>query len=280
MTGIRTWFITGCSSGLGREMARVLLKGCDNLVLSARDPARVADLVAGRQERAIAVRLDVRAPEQIDAAIAAARARFGRIDVLVNNAGYGHMGTVEDVPIDEVRTLFETDFFGPVRLIKAVLPDMRTARSGQIVNVASVGGLAGFPGSGYYCAAKFGIVGLSEALHAEVAHLGVKVTVVEPGPFNTDFSNRSLAITAPGSADYDLAAGFERAGIAHWATQGADPAAGAAALIAALNAPDPPLHLVIGGAGVDAALTRTRERLASFEHWAAFGRFDDTEPPA
>jgi NAD(P)-dependent dehydrogenase (short-subunit alcohol dehydrogenase family) len=210
----------------------------------------------------------VNRPEQIGAAVDAATMRFGRIDVLVNNAGYGHLGTVEDVPLEDVRVLFETNFFGLVGMIKAVLPAMRARRSGHIVNIASVGGLVGYPGSGYYCAAKFAVVGLSESLWWELAPLGVKVTVVEPGPFETDFSTRSLAVTAPSSPDYDLAAGFERAGIAHWSRSGGDPALGARAIVAAVDEAAPPLHLVLGREGMDSVRTRAAARLAEFDRWS------------
>ena len=275
----KTWLITGCSSGLGQELARQVLEKGDNVVVTARDPATLAALIAGHQDRALALSLDVTVPAQIDLVVAAASQRFGAIDVLVNNAGYGHLGVVEDVALDEIYRLFETNFFGPVRLIKAVLPAMRERRAGQIVNIASVGGLVGFPGSSYYSATKFGIVGLTESLRAEVEPLGVRVTVVEPGPFNTDFSGRSLVVTPPGLAEYDIAAGFERAGISDWATRGADPALGVRAMIEALSGDVPPLHLVIGEAGVDTVLARMHARIAELEHWAPFGRLGGASLP-
>jgi NAD(P)-dependent dehydrogenase (short-subunit alcohol dehydrogenase family) len=275
----KTWLITGCSSGLGQELTRQLLTGGDNLVVTARDPVKLTALIAGHEERALALQLDVTVPSQIDAVVAAAFQRFGAIDVLVNNAGYGHLGVVEDVALDEIYRLFETNFFGPARLIKAVLPAMRKRRSGQIVNIASVGGLVGFPGSGYYCATKFGIVGLTESLRAEVEPFGIRVTVVEPGPFNTDFSNRSLVVTPPTVAEYDIAEGFERAGIADWATRGADPAQGVRAMIEALSSEAPPLHLVIGAAGVETVLARMHTQISELERWAPLGRLSGAPPP-
>lgn len=272
MSERKTWLITGCSSGLGRELSQALLAGNDNLVLTARNPDKLSDLIVGHEDRAIAMQLDVTSSNQADHAVARAIECFGRIDVLVNNAGYGHLGTIEDVPLDAVRRLFEVDFFGLVRLVQAVLPAMRERRSGRIVNIASVGGLIGFPASGHYCAAKFAVVGLSEALHAEVEPYGIDVMAVEPGPFNTDFSNRSLMITPPSTSDYDFAAMFERAGISEWASKGEAPAAGVAALLEAIELEKPPLHLVLGREGVEVVLQRTRARLEEYEKWADFGR--------
>lgn len=272
MTDTRTWFITGCSTGLGRAMAEQLLAGGDRLVLTARDSSALADLVAGHEDRVLAVALDVTDAEAIDRAVDQAEARFGPIDILLNNAGYGHLGTIEDVAIEDVYRLFETNFFGVVRLIKRVIPSMRARRSGQIVNIASVGGLFGYPGSAYYCATKFALVGLTEALQIEVEPLGIKVSAIEPGPFDTDFSKRSLAFTAPASGDYDLAAGFARAGAADWATNGADPVKGAAAILAAIGSEAPPVHFVVGDAGVEAVVNRTAARQAEFASWIDAGR--------
>jgi NAD(P)-dependent dehydrogenase (short-subunit alcohol dehydrogenase family) len=275
----KTWFITGCSSGLGRELAKAALSGGDNVVLTARNPDSVADLLKGNEDRAIGVRLDVTSPEAIEAAVAAAQSRFGTIDVLVNNAGYAHVGTVEEVPMDAVYKLFETDLFGPVRLIKAVLPGMRERRSGWIVNIASVGGLIGFPMSGYYSSVKFALVGLTEALRTEVDLLGIQVGVVEPGPVNTGFSEKSVVMTVPETPDYDLEASFQRSGITDWVKNGADPALGAAALVEVVNSGELPPHLVIGAAGVQTVLQHSRDRLALFEQWADFGRLEGAQPP-
>lgn len=268
----KTWFITGCSTGLGRAMAAQLLESGDNLVLTARDPSVLADLVVCHEDRVIALALDVTDAAAIERAVDEAEARFGAVDILVNNAGYGHLGTVEEVAIDHVYRLFETNLFGVIRLIKRVIPSMRARRSGQIVNIASVGGLFGYPGSAYYCATKFGLVGLTEALQIEVETLGIKVTVVEPGPFDTDFSKRSLAFTAPASADYDLADGFARAGAADWATTGADPERGAAAILAAVRSDTPPVHFVVGDAGIEAVVNRSEKRSAEFAQWREAGR--------
>ncbi len=176
---------------------------------------------------------------------------------------------VEDVPITEIYRLFETNLFGPIRLIKAVLPSMRLRRSGQIVNIASVGGLVGFPASGYYCATKFALVGLSESLRAEVAPLGIRVTVVEPGPFNTDFSSRSLAYTQPAATEYDIAASFERAGIADWAKLGADPTTGVAAMVEVRQVSQSAAAPGAWAGCLDAVNAGMRARMAELEKWAS-----------
>lgn len=260
MNDKRTWLITGCSSGLGQAMAQMLIERGDNVVATARDPARLANLVEGRAN-ALALKLDVTSEEQIDAAVAQAIVRFGAIDILVNNAGFGHLGAIEDVPMADVRAVLEADLIGPVMLIKAVLPGMRVRGSGRIVNIASVGGLVGFGGSGFYCAAKFGLAGLSESLAAEVEPLGIKVTLVAPGPFNTAFSNTSMSITPPSTPDYDLKGFFERAGISDWATRGDDPANGAAAIIAAVDRDDPPSLLFVGKAGRELIIRRLEKQI-------------------
>jgi NAD(P)-dependent dehydrogenase (short-subunit alcohol dehydrogenase family) len=186
------WFITGCSTGFGRELSVILLKRGYRVVVTARDKAKVDDIVAGHDKNGLALALDVDKQKQIDAAVKAAEARFGRIDVLVNNAGYGYLAAIEEGDDSDVRAMFDTNFFGLAAMTRAVLPIMRAQKSGAIVNISSIGGFIGFPGSGYYAATKFAVEGLSEALSKEVAPLGIKVIIVEPGPFRTDWAGRSL----------------------------------------------------------------------------------------
>ena len=186
------WFITGCSTGFGRELSVILLKRGYRVVATARDKAKVEDIVAGNPKNGLALALDVDKQGQIDAAVKAAEARFGRIDVLVNNAGYGYLAAVEEGDDADIRAMFETNFFGLAAMTRAVLPIMRAQKSGAIVNISSVGGFIGFPGSGYYAATKFAVEGLSESLSKEVGPLGIKVIIVEPGPFRTDWAGRSL----------------------------------------------------------------------------------------
>ena len=186
------WFITGCSTGFGRELAVILLKRGYRVVVTARDKAKVDDIVAGHDKNGLALALDVDKQDQIDAAVKATEARFGRIDVLVNNAGYGYLAAIEEGDDADVRAMFDTNFFGLAAMTRAVLPIMRAQKSGAVVNISSIGGFIGFPGSGYYAATKFAVEGLSEALSKEGAPHGIKVLIVEPGPFRTDWAGRSL----------------------------------------------------------------------------------------
>ena len=206
-----TWLITGCSTGLGRALAEAVIGSGHNAVVTARDVANVADLASTAPERVLAVALDVTDPAQVASAVRQAHDRFGDVpDVLVNNAGYGYRAAVEEGDDADVRTLFETHFFGTVAMIKAVLPGMRARRSGAIVNISSIGATVTPVGSGYYAAAKAAIEGMSGALRGELAPLGISVTVVEPGAFRTDFAGRSLAQTATVIDDYAGTAGQRR----------------------------------------------------------------------
>ncbi|MCW2317548.1 NAD(P)-dependent dehydrogenase (short-subunit alcohol dehydrogenase family) [Rhodoblastus acidophilus] len=241
------WFVTGCSTGFGRELARQLLEAGKKVVVTARDAAKIADLAALAPDNALALGLNVDKPEQIAEAVAAAQQKFGRIDVLVNNAGYGYLAAVEEGEDDEIRALFETNVFGLAALCRAVLPIMRAQRSGVIVNLSSMGGVCGFPGIGYYNASKFAVEGLSEAMAQELAPLGVKVLIVEPGPFRTDWAGRSLKTPKqPIDAYADTAIARREATQAYSGTQLGDPARGAAAIIRAAESDAPPLRLVLG----------------------------------
>ena len=247
------WLITGCSKGLGRALAKQALAAGYRIVATARRTADIADLVAMHGNATLAVELDVTATDQIDAAVAAAEARFGGIDVLVNNAGYGYLAAIEEGEDADVRALFETDLFGPVNLVKAVLPGMRARRRGHIVNVSSIGGLVTYPGVGYYHMVKFGIEAMSDTLAKELAPLGIGVTVVAPGAFRTDFRGPdSIKQSATRIDDYAGTAGKSRDGtLAGHRRQAGDPARGARAIIAAVEAERPPVHLLIGGDALD-----------------------------
>jgi NAD(P)-dependent dehydrogenase (short-subunit alcohol dehydrogenase family) len=241
------WFITGCSTGLGRALAGHVLDRGWHAVVSARDPRTVADLVDAHGDRALALRLDVTDPEQVSAAVARAEDTFGRIDVLVNNAGYGYLAAIEEGEDAEVRALFEANVFGAVAITKAVLPGMRARRTGHIVNISSVGGLAAFGATGYYHATKFALEGLSESLAAEVAPLGIGVTIVEPGAFRTNWSGPSMRQSPIRIDDYAETAGKRRdATLATYGRQPGDPARAAEAVVAALEAEEPPLRLLLG----------------------------------
>ncbi|MEU1075953.1 MULTISPECIES: oxidoreductase [unclassified Streptomyces] len=260
------WFITGCSSGLGRELARTVLEHGWRAVVTARDPGKAAEVIAGHEERAIA--LDVTDTEQVMHAVAQAHAAFGQIDVLVNNAGYGYLAAVEEGEGDEVRALFDTNVFGLVDATKAVLPGMRARRTGHIVNVSSLGGLIGFGATGYYHATKFAVEGLSESLAAEVAPLGIKVTIVEPAAFRTNWSGPSMRQSATTIADYAATAGTRRAStLATHGHQPGDPARAAQAVIDAVTAQEPPLRLLLGKAAYDIATAKLDSLRTTFDGW-------------
>jgi NAD(P)-dependent dehydrogenase (short-subunit alcohol dehydrogenase family) len=268
----RVWLITGSSSGFGLHISRAALEHGDRVVATARRSESLDDLVAIAPDRALAVGLDVTRAEQIDAAVAAALERFGRIDVVVNNAGYGSIGAVEELEMDDLRALMETMFFGAVAVTKAVLPHMRKRGSGAIVQMSSQGGQVTYPGYGAYCAAKYALEGLSEALADEVGPLGIRVLIVEPGAFRTgllgDSMHRSREIP-----DYADTAGATRAAAAAMdGTQQGDPRKLAAAILAALDASDAPLHLALGADAVETIRGAQDRKRADLEAWEEVSR--------
>jgi NAD(P)-dependent dehydrogenase (short-subunit alcohol dehydrogenase family) len=188
----RVWFITGTSQGFGRELVRASLQRGDSVMATSRNPQAVAAAFSAAADRLLAVSMDLRNSAQISSVVDQAIKRFGRIDILVNNAGYGVTGAVEEASDSEIASIYETNVFGLLRVTRAVLPYLRKQRSGHIVNISSIGGLTGMPGWGIYNSTKFAVEGLSEALAAELAPLGIGVTIVEPGPFRTDFLGGSL----------------------------------------------------------------------------------------
>ena len=263
------WLITGCSTGFGRELSRAVLDRGFRAVVTARNPDTVADLVAGREGQAIALKLDVTSPADVESAVRQAEQAFGRIDVLVNNAGIGYFGAIEESEETEVRRMFEINVFGLARMIHVVLPGMRKRRSGHIVNIASIGGLRAFPGVGYYNATKFAVVGLSEALSMEVAPLGIKVTVVEPSGFRTDWAGRSANDAPIQIADYAETAGKNQGNIRGYSgKQPGNPVKAAEAIIAAVEAKEPPLHLLLGKAALKGARWKIDVMQKDFDAWA------------
>ncbi|WP_342167381.1 oxidoreductase [Methylobacterium sp. SD21] len=264
------WFITGCSSGFGRALVeRVLARGW-RVVATARDAAAITGLAGGTEDSVLTLPLDVTRHDQVEAAVQAAIARFGRIDVLVNNAGYGYQSSVEEGVDAEIRAQFEANVFGLFALTRGVLPHMRQARSGHILNISSVAGFVGFPGSGYYAATKHAVEGWSDALASEVEPLGLKVTCVEPGPFRTDWAGRSLKQTQSRLADYAETAGARLRNTAEKSgTQAGDPVRASDAMIALTLESKPPRHLVLGAWGVDAVEAKLRATLAEIEAWRA-----------
>jgi len=263
-----TWFITGCSTGLGRALAAAVLDRGDNVVVTARDAAQVRDLAAAYPGTALALSLDVTDAAQGTAAVRAAHERFGRVDVLVNNAGYGYRAAVEEGDDADVGQLFATNFFGPVTLIKAVLPGMRARRAGAIVNISSIGARRTPEGSGFYSAAKAALEAMSGSLRREVAPLGITVTVVEPGAFRTDSLGRSLAQSSTVIADYAGTAGKRRKEHdTRHGTQPGDPAKAAQAVISAVESAEPPAFLLLGQDAVDIYRQVADAQLAEVRAW-------------
>ncbi|MEG9527911.1 MAG: oxidoreductase [Hyphomicrobiales bacterium] len=262
------WFITGCSTGFGRELARLVIGRGWRAAVTARDRAKVADLAEGAEDRVLALSLDVTAVGQIAEAVRAAQEKFGRIDVLVNNAGYGYQSSIEEGEEDKIRAQFDANVFGLFALTRAVLPVMRAQRSGHILNITSVAGFVGFPASGYYAATKHAVEGFSDSLAAEVAPLGIRVTCIEPGPFRTDWAGRSLIQTPNAIPDYAETAGARlKATSEKSGTQAGDPVRAGEAMIRVTEMENPPRHLVLGAWGYDAVTSRLKQRLAEIEAW-------------
>ena len=268
------WFITGCSTGFGRELAAHLLAGGYRTVVTARNPDSLKDL--GVHQNALVLKLDVTDQAQIDAAVKAAEARFGRIDVLVNNAGLGYFAAVEESEDDEVRWMFDVNVFGLGRMTSAVLPGMRQRRSGFIVNLSSIAGIRSFPGLGYYNATKFAVEGLSEALWQEVEPLGIKVMVVEPSGFRTDWAGRSANESAQQIADYAATAGEKRRQLRTVSgKQPGDPARAVQAIVSAVESAKPPHRLLLGNAAYELAMAKVADLQREFAAGEAIARGAD-----
>jgi NAD(P)-dependent dehydrogenase (short-subunit alcohol dehydrogenase family) len=268
------WFITGCSTGFGRELARHVLERGYRTVVTARNPGEVKDLAA--QGEALALKLDVTSQGQIGAAIKAAEDKFGRIDVLVNNAGIGYFAAVEESEEDQVRRMFEINVFGLSRMIHAALPGMRKRRKGFIVNFSSIGGLRSFPSVGYYNATKFAVEGLSEALWQEVEPLGLKVMLVEPSGFRTDWAGRSANESKRQIDDYAATAGAWRSQArANSGKQPGDPVRAAHAIVTAVESSSPPHHLLLGNDAYEGATAKLKELRKEFSAWETVSRGAD-----
>jgi short-subunit dehydrogenase len=258
----RVWFITGTSTGLGRVLAEEVLKAGDNVVATARKVDQLEDLAKQYPKQVLALSLDVTKQDQIDAALAKTLERFGRVDVLVNNAGYGIAGAIEEVSEDELRPMYETNIFGLLRVTRTFLPQFRKQKSGHILMLSSIGGLTAGPGWGLYQGTKFAVEGLSEALAQELAPLGIHVTIIEPGPFRTDFLGRSGLSAAKRIEDYETTAGnARRYQETQDGKQPGDPVKAALAMIQVVNTPNPPLRLLLGAG----ALKRVREKLTAWQ---------------
>ena len=237
-------------------------------VVTARNPDQLSDMVTGHEQNALQLPLDVTNPTQVKEAVARAEQKFGRIDVLVNNAGYGYLAAIEEGEEDQVRAMFETNFFGLVALTNAVLPGMRKRRSGHIVNLSSIGGLVSFAATGFYHATKYAVEGMSESLAIEVAPLGIKVTIVEPGPFRTDWAGRSLLESKTVIDDYASTAG-ERRRVSRERSgkQQGDPVRACQSIIKAVESANPPLHLLLGKPALDLAHKKLEALKRDFDTW-------------
>ncbi|WP_028269972.1 oxidoreductase [Arthrobacter sp. UNC362MFTsu5.1] len=263
-----TWLITGCSTGLGRALAQSVLARGHNAVVTARNASTLQDMAAAYPDTALALPLDVTDTAQISSVVQQARTRFGGVDVLVNNAGYGYRAAVEEADDADIRQLFDTNVFGAVDMIKAVLPDMRAKRAGSILNISSIGARIKPAGSGYYSATKAALEGLSGSLHRELQPLGINVTVIEPGAFRTDFAGRSLTQSATAIADYAETAGKRRKehDTVH-GTQPGDPAKAAEAIMAIAESAAPPSLLVLGQDAYSAFDAVAQAERAELDEW-------------
>jgi NAD(P)-dependent dehydrogenase (short-subunit alcohol dehydrogenase family) len=268
----RVWLITGCSAGFGREIALAALATGDHVLATARRPETLAELTDRGGDRVRTAALDVTDTGQIDTVAKTALEEFGRIDVVVNNAGSGSVGAVEELTMDELRALMEVMFFGAVEVTKAVLPHLRAQGSGTVVQISSMGGQLSPPGYGAYCATKFALEGISEALAAEVAPFGVKVLIVEPGSFRTEFGggrmHRSRTIDA-----YAVSTGGTREAVENMdGTQPGDPAKAAAAIVRAVGSADAPLRLALGADAVEAIRAHHEAVAADLAAWEEVSR--------
>lgn len=258
----KVWLITGSSTGFGRTLAETVLEKGDKVIATARKPEQLQDLIAQYPETAKALRLDVTNPDEIIAAIEEANAAFGRIDVLVNNAGYGLIGALEEVSDEQIHRNFDTNLFGAINVIRAVLPIMRSQQSGHIINMSAIAGFTNELGFSIYGGAKFALEGVSEALQGEVAPLGIKVTIVEPGPFRTDFIGRSLDRAEEQMEAYQGTVGKFLNFLENIeGKQPGDPQKAAEAIIQVVNSQNPPLRLVLG----KYAYTKFRKKIESLQ---------------
>ncbi|KOG34868.1 MULTISPECIES: oxidoreductase [Streptomyces] len=267
------WFVTGASRGLGARITREALDRGHGVIATARDASAVEGAYPERPDGLLAVSADVSEPGRLAAAVEAGLARFGRIDVVVNNAGYGLVGAVEEVSDSAARALFDVNVFGVLNTLRATLPTLRAQRSGHVLNIGSVGGFATAPGVGLYGASKFALEGISEALHGELGPLGIRVTIVEPGGFRTDFlDSLSMRVEPASIADYAAGAGPVREALTHHnGRQPGDPAKAARAVVDITEVADPPLRLQLGADAVErveAKLDLVRRELDAWRHAA------------
>jgi NAD(P)-dependent dehydrogenase (short-subunit alcohol dehydrogenase family) len=262
----KVWFITGTSRGFGRQWAIAALQRGDKVAATARDTATLADLVDTYGDAVLPIQLDVTDRDADFAAVKQAHDHFGRLDIVVNNAGYGQFGLIEELSEQDARDQIETNVFGALWVTQAALPYLREQRSGHIIQVSSIGGIVAFPNVGIYHASKWALEGFSQALAQEVASFGVHVTLIEPGGFDTDWAGSSSRSADPLPAYTDLHAAIDEVRKTRWAAPG-DPNASAAALLKVVDAEEPPLRVFFGEAPLGLAKADYQERLRSWEQW-------------
>jgi NAD(P)-dependent dehydrogenase (short-subunit alcohol dehydrogenase family) len=274
----RVWLVTGASRGFGRAISEALLSRGDQVVATGRGTDFI-DSFGRVHPEALALRLDVTDPGAARAAVDDAVARFGRLDVVVNNAGYGHFGAIEELTEEELRRQLEVNLFGVVNVTRAVLPQMRRQRAGHIVQMSSLQGIEAMVGGGYYCASKFAVEGLSESLAGEVEHLGIKVTIVEPGPHRTEFASSQSAEVGEAIDDYAESVGEARKAFADMdGNQPGNPERAATAIIEAVENDDPPLRLPLGQLALENIRAKLETQLEELERWSAIGASTDLVP--
>ncbi|MEB3702971.1 SDR family NAD(P)-dependent oxidoreductase [Candidatus Bealeia paramacronuclearis] len=273
----KVWFITGCSKGFGRALVEELLKTTDaQVVATARNPEVLKDLQDQYGKRILALKCDVTNTHDIQNAVEQTLVTFSKIDVLVNNAGYGLSGALEECAIDDIRSVFNTNVFGLITLTQAILPIMRAQNSGHILNVSSIAGLVGMAGAGIYCATKFAVEGLSESLAMEVACFGIKVTIIEPGPFRTDFAGSSIVMSPeyPAYREGPAALSRERLRYLH-NTQPGDPIKAAQIMIQITEMKEPPLRMLLGNSAVDRFSEKLKHETEIFQKHEDLSRSAD-----
>ena len=267
-TDKKVWFITGVSTGLGRALAEAVLAQGDFLVGTVRDASQIEVMEQLAAGQVLCIQMDVTKVSEVKAAVEQAIKHFGQIDVLVNNSGHGMIGAIEEASDEEVRALFDVNVFGVLSVLRAALPHMRARHSGTVINMSSQGGMRSFPGSGHYCGSKHALEAFSESLAMELAPAGIKVLIVEPGPFRTDFAGRSMVVARQVIPDYAASSGMRRANLKNVdRKQKGDPVRAAEAIIQVVNSPNPPLRLALGAE----ALKGMREKVSSvMQEWSTW----------
>ena len=266
----KVWLITGCSTGFGRELAKEVLAKGYKVAVASRKTSDIDDIVAAYPNSSIAIQLDVTNESEIKSSVAQTMSHFGQIDVLVNNAGIGYFGSIEESEDAEVRKMFEINVFGLAKMTQEVLPHMRKQRSGHILNIASIAGLRSFPGVGFYNATKYAVDGFSEALAKEVGPLGIKVTIIAPSGFRTDWAGRSANESPANISDYTETAYKNKDNIRGISgNQAGDPIRGVKAMIQVVESENPPMRLLLGVAALKGAREKLEELKHDFDTWAA-----------